>query len=76
MDINVVRPVIKDASHASTMLVIPISCRRLISIQCLIVSKPVDKSSNASTGTSLLSRFDIRSLDILVSVVLVDFLVM
>ena len=37
IDINVVRPVIKDASHASTMLVIPISCRRLISMQWLII---------------------------------------
>ena len=37
MDIDVVRPLIKDVSHASAMSVILISCRHLISIQWLIV---------------------------------------
>ena len=72
--IDVGRPVIKDVSHASAISVIPISCRRLISMQWLIISKATDKSSNASTGPSLLSRFDSRSLVILVSAVSVDFL--
>ena len=45
MDIYVVRLVIKDISHASVM--IPISYRRLISMQRLIVSKEADKSTNA-----------------------------
>ena len=67
-------PLIKDVSHASTMSVIPISCRCLLSMQWLIVSKAADKSSNASTEPCLLSRFDSRSLEILVSAVSVDFL--
>ena len=33
MDIDVVRPVIQDVSHESAMSVLPISCRRLISMQ-------------------------------------------
>ena len=74
MDIDVVRPLIKDVSHACAMYVIPISCRLLISIQWLIVSKAADKSSVASTEPCLLSRFDSRSLVILVSTVSVDFL--
>ena len=72
MDIDVVRPVIKDVSHVSIIAVIPISCRRLISMQWLIVSKAADKSSNASNGSCLLSKFD-NTLDILVSAVSVHF---
>ena len=49
MDIDVVLPLIKDVSHASAMSVILISCRRLISMQWLVVSKLADKSSIAST---------------------------
>ena len=74
MDINVVRPVIKDVNHASVMSVIPISCRSLISMQGLIVSKEADKSSNASKEPCLLSRFECRLLEILASAVSVDFL--
>ena len=74
MHIDVVRPLIKDVSHASTMSVISISFRRLISIQWLIVSKAADKASDASTEPCLLSRFDSRSLEMLVSTVSVDFL--
>ena len=77
MDINVVRPVIQDLSHASAMSIIPISFRRLISMQGLIISKAVDKSSNASildqyTEPCLFSRFDSKSLDMLVSAVSLD----
>ena len=36
--IDVVRSVIKDVSHASAMSVIPMSCRRLITMKWLIVS--------------------------------------
>ena len=74
MDIYVVCPVIKDVSIASAKSVIPISCIRLISIQWLIVSKAVDKASNARTEPCSLSRFDSRSPEILVSNVSVDFL--
>ena len=62
--IYVVRPVIKDVSHESAMSVIPISCRRFISIQWLIVSKAADRYSNSSTEPCLLSRFDNGSLEI------------
>ena len=68
------KPLIKDVSHASAMSVIPISCRRLISMQWLVISKEADKSSIASTEPCLLSRFDSRSMEMLVSAVSVDFL--
>ena len=38
MDIDVVRHVIKDVRHSSAMSVIPMSCRRLITMKSLIVS--------------------------------------
>ena len=72
--LDLVHPVIKGVSHASVMSVIPISCKRLISMQWLIISKAADKSSNTSTELCLLSRFYSRSLEILVSAVSVDFL--
>ena len=74
MDIDVVRPLIKGVSHASDMSAILMSCRRLISMQWLIVSKAENKASNASTEPCSLSRFDSRSPEILVSSVLMDFL--
>ena len=45
--IDVVRPMMKDDSKASAISVISISCRRLMSISWLIVSKAADKSSSA-----------------------------
>ena len=74
MEIDVVRPVMNDVSQSNAMPVIPISCRRLMSMSWLIVSKAADTSSSASIEPYLLPRLESKSLVIFVSAVSVDFL--
>ena len=69
MNIDVVRPVMKVANQASAISVIPISCRRLMSISWLIESKAAYKSFRASIEPYLLSRLKSRSLVIFVNAV-------